>query len=354
MESKGPEAAKQRQRLRIILFLVFSVVSIGLILHFTVTDETIDAFRAISGKSILRIVGVWFVFVLADAASTLFFSRGTEEKIGFLNGLKLVFIRIFFALITPFNFGGQPFMIYSLHKDGVPPGKATSIVITKLLMLSVFVLSATATAMFIGRNKVVELKSLNFLFYLTGIVQVVVMALIFFTLLYPQLTIGVITWVGKLSKRIRRNKVTQGRFKHLVIHEAYLARKSFKRFFSKHIGYFIGGTVAGGVQFLAMIFLLYVVLHAFMPDLPVLDGYVLSALLLFLLSFMPTPGASGLGELLFVVLFGKTVPTHILGIAVVMWRFFFNYLGALFGAVISLDKFSSIIVKKRKGETSYE
>jgi glycosyltransferase 2 family protein len=354
MQNRRPEAANHRQRLRIVLFLVFSAVSIGLILHFTVTDETIEAFKAISGKSILLIIGVWFVFVLADAVSTLFFSRGTEERIGFLTGLKLVFIRIFFALITPFNFGGQPFMIYSLHKDGVPPGKATSIVITKLLMLSVFVLFATAVAMFIGRYKVVELKSLNFLFYLTGIVQIVVMAIILLTLLYPQLIIGVITWTGKVSKKIRRNKETQGRFKHLVIHEAYLARKSFKRFFSKHIGYFIGGTVAGGVQLLAMIFLLFVVLHAFMPTLPVLDGYVLSALLLFLLSFMPTPGASGLGELLFVILFGKTVPTHILGIAVVMWRVFFNYIGALFGAVISFNKFSAIIVKQRKGETRYE
>ena len=85
-----------------------------------------------------------------------------------------------------------------------------------------------------------------------------------------------------------------------------------------------------------------------MPTIPLLAGFVLSTLLLFLLSFMPTPGASGLGEILFVVLFDQAVSNHVLGLGVIMWRFFFNYSGAMIGAVVSAKSFTGIRVKKRR------
>ncbi len=337
----------KHQTLRIILFLLFSGVSITLILGFTVTDETVEAFKRIQLRSLATIITVWFLFIFADGSATFFFAWGSEHRLSLFTSIKTVFIRILFALITPFNFGGQPFMIYYLSKEGVPPGKATSIVITKLLMLSVFVLLATAVAMFLGRNTVTELKSLNYLFYFTGILQIVVMLLIIFSLLHPHFLVGLIVNIGKISSRIRKNRETRGRFRKKLIREAYIARKSFRTYFKFQFHYFILGTISGGVQYAAQIFLLYTVLHALLPSIPLLEGYVLSALLLFLLSFMPTPGASGLGEMLFVVFFDQSIPLHMLGIGVVMWRFFFNYIGAVFGVIISANRFTRVLFHRK-------
>jgi uncharacterized membrane protein YbhN (UPF0104 family) len=74
-------------------------------------------------------------------------------------------------------------------------------------------------------------------------------------------------------------------------------------------------------------------------------------MLLFLITFMPTPGAIGLGEAIFLLLFSKTVPSYMLGIAIVLWRFFFHYLSAILGAISSSKYMSDLIVGKAPAET---
>jgi uncharacterized protein (TIRG00374 family) len=78
-----------------------------------------------------------------------------------------------------------------------------------------------------------------------------------------------------------------------------------------------------------------------------LTGLVLASMLIFLLSFMPTPGAIGLGEAIFFLLFSKTIPSYMIGIAIVLWRFFFHYLSAILGAINSSNYLSDILVRKQ-------
>jgi glycosyltransferase 2 family protein len=68
----------------------------------------------------------------------------------------------------------------------------------------------------------------------------------------------------------------------------------------------------------------------------------LSAMLIFLISFMPTPGASGLGEVLFIALFSGTVKVELVGVAVVLWRIFYQYLSAGLGAFFTARFFSDL------------
>ena len=56
----------------------------------------------------------------------------------------------------------------------------------------------------------------------------------------------------------------------------------------------------------------------------------------FLVYFMPTPGASGIAETLFAILFKDLCPKEILGLYAIIWRFFTFTIGACIGGFLTL------------------
>ena len=127
-----------------------------------------------------------------------------------------------------------------------------------------------------------------------------------------------------------------------------MARRSFRRYFSTHLGYFLSGTMCNGLVYVSQLVLLWFILLGLGLQVPFVKGIVLAAMLLFLITFMPTPGAIGLGEALFILLFARTVPSYLLGIALVLWRFFYHYLSALVGGISSSKFVSDFFIKKPK------
>jgi uncharacterized protein (TIRG00374 family) len=97
--------------------------------------------------------------------------------------------------------------------------------------------------------------------------------------------------------------------------------------------------------------MLWLILLGLGIEVTFLTGIVLASMLIFLITFMPTPGAIGLGEAIFFLLFSKTIPTYLLGIAIVLWRFFYHYLSAILGAISSSHYMSGLILgRNRKGQ----
>ena len=66
------------------------------------------------------------------------FARATGERLKIWLSYRLIAMRVFFNLVTPFSAGGHPFMIYALSREGIQGGKATAIVIVRLISLSLY------------------------------------------------------------------------------------------------------------------------------------------------------------------------------------------------------------------------
>ncbi len=60
------------------------------------------------------------------------------------------------------------------------------------------------------------------------------------------------------------------------------------------------------------------------------------AVFMFVLYFVPTPGASGVAEGGGAALFGLLVPWHIAGVMAILWRFFTEYLAIGMGAAVAI------------------
>jgi glycosyltransferase 2 family protein len=330
---------------RILILVTASVVSIAAILYFTVDERTGDALADIRPMYLVALFGCWMALLLFDAGAIVLYTRGTDERIKYFPALKTTTVRIFFNIITPFAFGGQPFSVVSLRQEGIPAGKGSSIVIVKLMTLAVFTQVGALLSFVLFNDRISNIYALNKVFMISGIVGGGAILLLTLSFLYPQILVKTITTLGKLLHLVHIVKDLR-KLRQWAIHQAVAARRSFKRYFSHHILYFIGGTLCNGMVYAIQVSMLWLILLGLGINVTFLTGIVLASMLLFLITFMPTPGAIGLGEAIFLLLFSKTVPSYMLGIAIVLWRFFFHYLSAILGAITSSKYMSDLIVGK--------
>ncbi len=330
---------------RLLIIVAASIVSIAGILFFTIDERTSAALSDVRPLFLLALFGCWIAVLVLDAGSIMLYTRGTDEKIGFFPAVKTTTIRVFFNSVTPFSFGGQPFSIVSLHRQGVPSGKGSSIVIMKLITLAAFTQVGAFISFLLFNDRISNITALNKIIMISGVAGGGTILLLTFGFLYPQFLVKTIATTGKLLHAIRIVK-HPGRIRRRVIIQAATARRSFRRYFSHRLGFFVSGTLCNGLVYATQLIMLWLILLGLGIDVPFLTGLVLASMLIFLLTFMPTPGAIGLGEAVFLLLFAQTIPTYMIGIAIVLWRFFFHYLSAILGAVNSSNYLGDILVRK--------
>ena len=327
---------------RLFLVILISVAAVAGVLIFTVDERTSEALTDVEPIFVALFVAIWLFALVCDAGALALFTRGTGEKIQIFKAMRIATLRIFFNIITPFGFGGQPFSILSLTREGVPAGKASSIVIIKLVTLSAIIQIGAMVSFLLYQLQLESLRFVSTLFYIGGSVGIVFVGLLIAGFLYPRFLIGTFTAIGRLLHFFRLLDSTKI-LKRKIIHEALMARKSFRLYFSKHLGYFLSATALNGASYFTQLVLLYAILRGLGIVVPFGDALVLAAILLFLIMFMPTPGAIGFGEAFFLLLYANVIPSYMLGIALVLWRFFYHYLSSIFGAISSSQYIGGMI-----------
>jgi len=325
---------------RIILLILISAASNSLILILTVDERTGAVLKDVEPVFLGLFAGIWLATLSFDATSIVMFTRGTDENISILRAMRIATLRIFFNIITPFGFGGQPFAVVSLTREGIPPGKGSSIVVIKLVTLSIVVQLGALISFTLYHRQIETMGFVRIFFLIASFVGAAVTALIIIGFRYPKLLIRGLTWIGQLLHSVRLLKSSEN-LKRRIIREAALARKSFRL-------YFLLGTGFNCVAYAGQLLLLYAILRGLGIEVPLSDSLVLGTILLFLIMFMPTPGAIGFAEAFFLILYARVVPTYLLGVALILWRFFYHYLSALFGAVSSSQYVTGLIVDRTK------
>lgn len=336
-----------RNATRLIVFLVLSVISISLILSLTVNEKTFEALGNINPVFLVYCLFFWFITITVDSIGITFFILGTGEKIRFLDAFKITFIRVFFNLITPFTFGGQPLIVFVLNKFGIPSGKASAIVMTRLMCMLIFTLILGVIALFLFSNAITNNAVLGSIFSATVIFALSVFILLILLLLFPPFMKIIVKIIGYVGNKISLIKNLED-FNKKSIAEIHNMRNSFISYFSKHFKYFFVGFICAGLFFTIHIFIIYIIINGVGVSMSIKQGLASCSLLYFCISFMPTPGSSGLGDGFFVLVFQRSVPLYLVGVVVVLWRVFFQYLTAVFGAFSSAKFFSKVMINNKK------
>lgn len=244
------------------------------------------------------------------------------------------------TLLTPSQAGGGPVGIYTLKRYGTPIPEGMIATFMSFVSTILFFVIAGPVAVALGAGRSLEEHgvlgaaiTLNDLFRLSlgGFIGVglVLLAL----MLFP----GV---ARRLAQRIAGWLERQGNPK-LAGHMATLrdgidrSQEAMQAFFRGRGWLALAGSVVFTTLALANKLVAgYIVLRALGIHAPFVDVVLLQTLIMFLLYFAPTPGSSGLAEVLSAAVMSIYVPRELTPSYILLWRILVGYLSVAAGSYV--------------------
>ena len=243
------------------------------------------------------------------------------------------------GFLTPTQTGGGPLMIYALKRYGVPLPEATISSLMTFVATVVFFAVAGPVALLLGAGHSLEQHGIlgrAFTLYdlfrlsLGGFIAIGLLMIALFA--FPEVArrIGqrLVSWLERRSPRLasRVNEMREGVDRS---HECLVAF-----FRGKGWAALAAAVVLSSLAFANRLAAGYVVLRALDIQAHFVDVLLLQTLITFLLYFAPTPGGSGLAELLSAAVMSIYVPRVLTPSYILLWRVITCYLTVAFGSFV--------------------
>lgn len=253
------------------------------------------------------------------------------------------------SYLTPLQAGNAPMMIYTMRRYGIPvPVGLTVALMSFISTIAFFAIAGPVAIAFgagksLGQHGIVLGISLYDLFVASlsafFVLGVVLLAVMLFPRRIRDLLRGVTGALGRRSRRVaaRLQALQQG------IDQAH---EAVARFNSVRGWLALGAaTVISGPSHANKLLAGYVALRALGIEVNFVDVLLLQTFITFLLYFAPTPGGSGIAELISAAVMSIYVPRGLTPLYTLLWRLVLSYYTIGFGAVV----FSSWVRRGLKG-----
>ncbi len=298
-----------------ITILLYSIVGL-LILLLTVRKDTFRALSSLNLHFLFLIIIFWALSILFDVWKLhILLKKLTNYAENFYFTLKLHLIGLFFNAITPFQTGGFPFQIHILTEKNVQVGNAMVSFMIKGLSNFLLAFLIVPIGIFVFRKNIFILPLFIILFL------ILIFFILTFTLPHDFIIFKKLEEKFKIFEKITHN--------FLLYKETW---KSFIKMGRLLLFVFIFSILS----FLFHLLMVPSIFYGLGVKVNFIQAMFLHALSLIIFIMMPTPGGAGITEAGGALLFATIAPKYILGIFVILWRFFTYYLGSIAGGVLYL------------------
>ncbi|UNC93668.1 lysylphosphatidylglycerol synthase transmembrane domain-containing protein [Candidatus Contubernalis alkaliaceticus] len=332
-----------RQKKGLYLSLGFSLVTVILILYFTTDEQTWIGLQEVRPEYLLLalavVVGAWFME--GTRIRCILASLEEGKKISFWAGPRVFLSAFFFAGITPMAIGEWPALIYYLHREGVSLGESTATMVIRSAMtrLLFLVLSLVLLVAYDGRVGGGDTMTI---FFRSALSVLAVTSLVYFVILFKPRLIWIVLRTLKRVPPLRKmanSRRLRGIMQRLR-EEAEMFQQSLAQLkrtnrarlilpilltFGYWFSYFLVAPVLLVGLGLAFDFWRILVWQVF---------------IILIIGYTPLPGGSGIVELSLAAFFSRYVPSSLIGIFVVSWRFFTYYIYLMAGGFLAARRFS--------------
>lgn len=243
------------------------------------------------------------------------------------------------GFLTPSQTGGGPMMIYTLKRFGTPLPEATVASLMTFVATIIFFAIAGPLTIFLGAGRsltehgILGAVNLLDLFTLSLVGFLSVGLFIVLLILFPELArrlAGVVRrWAERRGRQAWAERVAQA---ERGVGQAHAAIKQFAT--PRGVGAAFGCVVLTAAAQANKLVAGFVVLKMLGIDVNFVDVVLLQTLITFLLYFAPTPGGSGLAELLSVAVMSIYVPRELTPSYILLWRVLVSYLTVGFGSFV--------------------
>lgn len=325
----------------LVLFLVVSAIAFFIIYNLFAEGFNFQRILDFPIEIIAMLGALLFFYFLFDGLRLFAILKTLEAEIKFFEIYKLVFINLFVSNITPLASGGGFAQVYFLQDKGVPLGKSSAATLIRTLLATTMLFIGAPLILFSNESMLALVPGNSVYFYLAAFIG---LYLLFFYF---------IIFKNKLLKKLIYQVLSFLRSKNIISEKRY---KKILRYLFDNLDLFIddlilfiyGEKLYVCLSFLfTVIFLLsefsfsYLLLSGMGYDVSFLYIITLQVVIVFLMYFAPTPGASGVAEGGYSLLFRQFVNKNDVFPLIIYWRFFTKYIGMFIGIFV----FSRLILK---------
>ncbi len=334
-----------RQKKGLFLSFLVSLLAMGLILYFTFSQETYESLQRVQPHylflAFLTVVAAWFL----EGLRLHLIIKGVEREgapgiPGLLDCVKIFLSSFFFAGITPMALGEWPSLLYYFHRQGVSLGTTTTLLIIRNILTKSFFLVTGLILFALYQGRFEGGLAMNYFFRLALLLLILSSPLYLVVLLYPRRVIAFFRFLKSLPflRKVADSPSLRDFFLGLR-REGEQFQDSLAR---------LGRGRKRKLMLPALLTLGYWFTYFLVPPL-IMAGLGLEfqywnlliwqILIILIMVYAPLPGGSGFVEISLATFFSPHVPSHLLGIFVVAWRFFTYYLFLLVGGFLVASPF---------------
>lgn len=326
----------------LVISVAFSVVVLGIVLFFTINDQTTDSLKKINPLFLL-LAFIAHIFTMCFWAWRVQLMTGSlGYRVGFFHSLNLVFANLLAAAVTPAQAGGEPVRIHELYKANVPLGDATAIVIMERVLDGIMLAVLAAFAMIVLNR---EWRSLgytsNIIMYITLLFMSGCLILFYVFVTRPH----ILKRAMIRSARFFAKHWAPDRFDELasrIEQEVDNFHGTLKKFVRSAKGGLAWGLFFTMLYWVSECVTASLILVGIGQPPLIFESFVINLILAILMMVPLTPGSSGIAEVGATSMYSLFIPSAILGVFVVIWRVVLYYFN------IALGIFSSLVIVRRE------
>lgn len=261
-----------------------------------------------------------------------FLLRPLNIRVSYLTCVEISGVTAALAYLTPSGAGGGPAQLYGLIRNRVSVGRAAAVNMASVIVNLTFLSLAGLSAWFFGASSELEEVRLP--------VAHLSAARLFEWCALGFAAIGALTILFAVNPRPARAWIIRvfgsGRRVRTVLRWLHELHGSMVIYVRRGKLALLAAILSGTLHFGGRFVLGWVVLRGFGIHASFVNILLLHVMLQFLLYFMPTPGGSGIGEVLAPALMSPFLPGNLLVAYTAVWRFFLTYLTVGVGGTLLL------------------
>ncbi len=339
-----------------VMSLLLVVLSIVVVLWIAFSNNDLEnAWDALGKMNPIWTFGIfccWFIYMFADAFCYWVFFRSEGYRISLGRCVTAGLIGFYYSNITPTSAGGQPMLVNSLRKAGIPVGYGTTAATIRFIC-NQFAVTFLSLVFWMANRDFVNAQlgdsvwfiRIGWIINFSGIPLVLLAA--FRRSLIQRIALFFIDLLVKIHLIKNREAAVASVTNVLDTYHAGMKELLHRP------GRILIQALGAACGIMGLIGSIYFVYHAFgYSATPWYHLITLSFALYISACYTPLPGASGAQEGGFLLYFRNIFPGEIIGLALLVWRFFTYYMFLLVGMfIVVLER---IIVnreeKKRRAE----
>lgn len=323
-----------RKGLIIFILLAFGVSAV--IIFRSVDGHTVRSLLAADKfKLIIALLAVFAAWV-CDSGRFCALASAAHEHVSFPLGIALTWLNYFGSAVTPMQSGGGPFQVYALYKRGIPVGKGIAITLMRT-MLTVLILTLSVPVALMFDPDILEGSP-----FLKGLVSYVFMvilatwAFVAFTIMKPEMVKKLarvtVMWLRRFN--FMKSNRTVIKIVQWLDREIDNYILNFRLVFHSGKTWLFIAVILSVLHLLSLFTVLPVLMSAVGLPYRYAQTIAVQAVFMFILYFVPTPGASGVAEGGGALLYSVLMPENMAGVMAVICRFFTDYISIFMGVVV--------------------